>query len=171
MLNLQTPALDIVIRTFVVYAAILIGLRITGKRELGQLTIFDLALVLLISNAVQNAMLGPDNSLLGGLIAAATLLVADQVVVRLGLRSARLRKVLQGSPTLLVLHGQVLHDHLRREGLDEETLEAAVREHGVEDLSDVEMAVLELDGSISIVPVGQVIKRTRRLRKSVKHDD
>jgi uncharacterized membrane protein YcaP (DUF421 family) len=152
MWNLAVPAWDIVLRTAVVYLFILLGLRLAGKRELGQMTVFDLVVLLLIANAVQNAMVGPDTSLLGGLLAAGLLLALNWVVAGMRLRWPRLRRVLEGSPTILVLRGKVITGHMRREGLDEETLEAAVREHGVADLSQVEVAVLEIDGSISVVP-------------------
>jgi len=156
------PLWDIVLRTAGVYVVILLGLRLAGKREIGQMTVFDLVVLLLLANAVQNAMVGPDTSLAGGLLAAIVLLVLNAVVARLRLRWPVLRRVVEGSPTLLVLHGEVLTDHLKRERLDEETLEAALREHGVGDLSDVEMAVLEIDGSISVVPVGGTTKHVKR---------
>jgi len=126
------------------------------------MTVFDLVVLLLLANAVQNAMVGPDTSLGGGLLAAIVLLVLNALVARLRLRWPVLRRVVEGSPTLLVLHGEVLTDHMKRERLDEETLEAALREHGVGDLSDVEMAVLEIDGSISVVPVGGTTKHVKR---------
>jgi uncharacterized membrane protein YcaP (DUF421 family) len=156
------PLWDIVLRTAGVYVVILLGLRLAGKREIGQMTVFDLVVLLLLANAVQNAMVGPDTSLAGGLLAAIVLLVLNAVVARLRLRWPVLRRVVEGSPTLLVLHGEVLTDHLKRERLDEETPEAALREHGVGDLSDVEMAVLEIDGSISVVPVGGTTKHVKR---------
>jgi uncharacterized membrane protein YcaP (DUF421 family) len=162
MFNLGIPAWDIVLRTTAIYLGILIGLRLAGKRELGQVTLFDLVVLLLIANAVQNAMVGPDTSLSGGLVAAAVLLVLNALVARLRLRWPILRRVVEGSPTLLVLHGEVLADHLRREGLDQDTLGASLREHGVVDLSDVEMAVLEIEGSISVVPVGGTTKHVKR---------
>lgn len=162
MWSLALPAWDIVLRTAVVYLVILLGLRLAGKREIGQMTVFDLVVLLLIANAVQNAMVGPDTSLSGGLLAAIVLLVINSLVARLRLRWPVLRRVVEGSPTLLVLHGEVLTDHIKRERLDEETLEAALREHGVGDLSDVEMAVLEIDGSISVVPVGGTTKHVKR---------
>jgi uncharacterized membrane protein YcaP (DUF421 family) len=162
MLTLTVPVWDIVLRAAVVYLAILIGLRLAGKREIGQMTVFDLVVLLLLANAVQNAMVGPDTSLTGGLIAALVLLVLNAVVARLRLRWPILRRLVEGSPTLLVLRGEVIGDHLRREGLDGDTLEAALREHGVADLSDVEMAVLEIDGSISVVPVGGATKHVKR---------
>jgi uncharacterized membrane protein YcaP (DUF421 family) len=122
-----------------------------------------------LANAVQNAMVGPDTSLTGGVLAALVLLALNAAVARLRLRWSRLRRIIEGSPTLLVLHGELIPDHLRREGVDQETLEAALREHGVADLGDVEMAVLEIDGSISVVPVGGETKRVKRPLKYLRH--
>jgi uncharacterized membrane protein YcaP (DUF421 family) len=169
MLTLAIPAWNIVLRTTVIYLIILIGLRLTGKREIGQMTVFDLVVLLLLANAVQNAMVGPDTSLTGGILAAVVLLVLNTAVARLRLRWPRLRQLIEGSPTLLVLHGEVIADHLRREGLDRETLEAALREHGVSTLDDVEMAVLEIDGSISVVPTGGETKHVKRPLKYLRH--
>jgi uncharacterized membrane protein YcaP (DUF421 family) len=166
--DLVTLAWNIILRTVAVYLVILAGLRLAGKREIGQMTVFDLVVLLLIANAVQNAMVGPDTSLLGGVLAATVLLLLNTSVARLDLRWPRLRRLVEGSPTLLVLHGEVIADHLRREGLDEETLETALREHGVADLGQVEMAVLEIDGSISVVPVGAETKRVRRRVKYLR---
>jgi uncharacterized membrane protein YcaP (DUF421 family) len=151
-----------------VYAVILVGLRLSGKREIGQITVFDLVVLLLLANAVQNAMVGPDTSLAGGVVAALVLLACNAFVVRVLLPVPWLRGVLEGSPTLLVLHGQPLPEHLRREGLDKEALEAALREHGIAQLRDVEMAVLEIDGSISVVPVGAETKRVRHRVKQLR---
>ncbi|MDH4138455.1 MAG: DUF421 domain-containing protein [Anaerolineae bacterium] len=156
-------------RTAGIYLVILVGLRLAGKREIGQMTVFDLVVLLLLANAVQNAMVGPDTSLAGGVLAAAVLLVLNAVVARLRLRWPRLRRIVEGSPTLLVLHGEVIADHMRREGLDQETLEAALREHGVADLSGVEIAVLEIDGSISVVPAGGTTKHVKRPLKYLRH--
>jgi uncharacterized membrane protein YcaP (DUF421 family) len=152
MLKLDVPAWNIALRTAAIYLVALIGLRLAGKREMGQMTVFDLVVLLLIANAVQNAMVGPDTSLTGGVLAAAVLLVLNAIVARLRL-----------------LHGEVLTDHLRREGLDRETLEAAMREHGVADVADAEMAVLEIDGSISVVPVGVETRHVRRPVKYLRH--
>jgi uncharacterized membrane protein YcaP (DUF421 family) len=164
LITLSTVA-DIVIRTTAVYVVILVGLRLSGKREIGQITVSDFVVLLLLANAVQNAMVGDDVSLAGGLVAAVVLLALNAVFVRVRLRWPRLRHVLEGSPTVLVLHGQPVAEHIHREGLDEETLEASLREHGIGQMRDVEMAVLEVDGSISIVPVGA---ETRRLKRRIK---
>ncbi len=166
---LQVPGWTVAIRTALVYLILLAGLRLAGKREIGQLTVFDLVVLLLISNAVQNAMVGPDTSLTGGIIAAVVLLLANTIVAQSRLRSTRLRRLVEGSPTLLVLHGEIIPDHLRRESIDEDMLEAALREHGVASLADVEMAVLETDGSISVVPTGGETKKVRRTSKYLKH--
>jgi len=167
MLNLAHPAWQIVVRTVAIYLALLVGLRLAGKREIGQMTVFDLVVLLLLANAVQNAMVGPDTSLTGGVLAAAVLLALNALVAQLRLRSPKLRHVVEGSPTVLVLHGEVIPAHLHREGIDPETLDAALREHGVTDLSQVEMAVLETDGSISIVPAAAEIRRIRHPMKSL----
>jgi uncharacterized membrane protein YcaP (DUF421 family) len=142
---------DVVFRSAVVYAFVLAALRLTGKREAGQLTPFDLVLLLLISNAVQNAMVGPSTSLAGGLAAAATLLAMNLIVVRLVFRGGRLAMALRGSPTMLVHDGKVIPEHLKREGLTLEDLNQALREHSAAEIADVHLAVLEVDGSISVL--------------------
>lgn len=133
------------------------------------MTVYDLVVLLLISNAVQNAMVGPYTSLVGGILAAVALLVIHALVARLRLKWPRLRHWVEGMPTLLVLHGELVPDHLRREGVDEETLLAVLREHGVADLGGVEMAVLETDGSISVVPVGEPARRGKKITKYLHH--
>jgi uncharacterized membrane protein YcaP (DUF421 family) len=166
MFNISlVTALEIVFRSFAIYLVILIGLRLAGKREVGQLTVFDLVVLLLIANAVQNAMVGPDTSLIGGIIAAAVLLIVNMILARLRLKWPRLRHWVEGTPTLLVLHGETITRHMQQEGMDEETLLAALREHGILDLSDVEMAVLETDGSISVVPISGT---DREIKKPMK---
>ncbi len=164
-----TSLYGIVIRTVLVYLAVLIGLRLSGKREIGQLTVFDLVVLLLLANAVQNAMVGPDTSVTGGLLAAGVLLILNFVVARSGLRWPKIRRFIEGSPTLLILHGKIIPEHLRREGLDKETLESALREHGVMEVSQVEMAVLEIDGSISVVPLGSDTRRVKHPIKNLHH--
>ena len=161
--------LEIIIRTIAVYLVILIGLRLAGKREIGQMTVFDLVVLLLIANAVQNAMVGPDTSLVGGILAAIVLLLVNAAVAGLRLRSPRLRRLVEGTPTLLVLHGEVIPQHMRREGIDEESLLVALREHGVAEISEVEMAVLEIDGSISVIPVSGTTTRMKKPLKFLRH--
>ncbi len=162
MFDLEISGWSIVARTVIVYGALLGGLRLAGKRELGQMTPFDLVVILLIANAVQNAMVGPDTSVTGGLIAAGVLIVANYGVALARERIPLLRRAVEGNPSLLISEGKFVSDHLRREGLDEDEVMMAIREHGVADLKDVRMAVLETDGSISIVPSDAKAMRTRR---------
>mgnify|MGYP001126562439 CR=1 FL=1 len=162
MFSLDVSGWSIVARTAIVYAALLIGLRLTGKRELGQMTPFDLVLILLVANAVQNAMVGSDTSVTGGLIAAGVLIVGNYGLAQARERLAWLRRAVEGTPTLLINDGKFVQEHLRREGLDEDEVLMAIRERGVMDVKDVRMAVLEVDGSISIVPADSKAMRTRK---------
>ena len=164
MLHLTISGWSIVARTAVVYVALLFGLRVAGKRELGQMTPFDLVVILLIANAVQNAMVGPDTSLTGGLIAAVVLIVLNYGLARARESIPWLRKAVEGTPTLLINDGNFVPGHLRQEGLEPEEVLAAIREHGLDGVADVKVAILEVDGSISIVPKDekQAHKRTRK---------
>ncbi|HVX29723.1 MAG TPA: YetF domain-containing protein [Nitrolancea sp.] len=154
---------EIVLRTSVVYIALLIGIRVAGKRELGQMSPFDLVVVLVIANAVQNAMVGSDTSLTGGLLAAFVLLLVNWIVGRLRLHIPWLERDLTGHATLLVNNGHFIESNLRREGVDEDEVYMAMREHGVDKIDQVEIAILEIDGTISIVPKQPgVSHRTRR---------
>jgi uncharacterized membrane protein YcaP (DUF421 family) len=168
MLHIGTPVWQIVIRTVVVYAVVGVGFRIMGKRELGQMTIFDLVLILLIANSVQNAMVGPDTSLPGGLVAAGVLLAANWTVARVRLANPRIDRLFEGQPSVLVEHGKLMLGQLRRQGLAEEDLEMAMREHGIESLDSVELAVLETDGSISIVPTTSRTYRSKRRARAIR---
>jgi uncharacterized membrane protein YcaP (DUF421 family) len=170
MFHLGTPIWQIAVRALAVYGAVFVGFRVLGKRELGQMTVFDLVLILLISNSVQNAMVGPDTSLQGGLVAAVVLLAANRLAAESRLRSPLFDRLFQGRSAVLVEHGQLVTGQLRKQRVAEEDLEAAMREHGIESLDQVELAVLETDGTISIVPVTSPTLhshrgRTRTLRK------
>ena len=159
--------LEVVARSAVVYAFILAAVRLLGKREAGQLSPYDLVLLLLLSNAVQNAMVGPSTSLGAGLAAAATLLVMNLAVARLVLRGGRFASTLRGSPTMLVHDGHLVPEHLRHEGLTLEDLNQALREHGVPEISDVHLAVLEVDGTISVLR-REDVKETGHHRRRVR---
>jgi uncharacterized membrane protein YcaP (DUF421 family) len=149
MWNFSETMLEIVLRTTIVYAVILIGIRLAGKREVGQMTPFDLALLLLISNAVQNAMTGPDTSVSEGIVAAVTLLLINAAVTQLVWKNQKARSVIEGSPTILIRHGKMLEANLKKEKVTADSLTQALREHGIASISDVSIAVLEIDGSIS----------------------
>jgi uncharacterized membrane protein YcaP (DUF421 family) len=156
MWNFSKTLLEIVPRTAIVYAVILIGIRLSGKREVGQMTPFDLALLLLISNAVQNAMTGPDTSVSGGIVAAVTLLLINAMLTQLVWKNRKVRKVIEGSPTILVRHGKLIEKNLEKEKVTADSLTQALREHGIAAITDVSIAVLEIDGSISVLKNDEV---------------
>jgi uncharacterized membrane protein YcaP (DUF421 family) len=156
MWNFSGTLFEIVLRTAIVYGVVLIGIRLSGKREVGQMTPFDLALLLLISNAVQNAMTGPDTSVTGGIVAAVTLLVINGLVSQLVWKNRKVRKFIEGSPTILVRHGKLVEKNLEQEKVSADSLIQALREHGIAAISDVSIAVLEIDGSISVIKNDEV---------------
>jgi uncharacterized membrane protein YcaP (DUF421 family) len=162
LVKLAIPVWNLALRCLVIYAALVVGLRLTGKREVGQFTLFDLVLVLLVANAVQPAMTGPDSSLTGGLVIIFVLLAVNTLVGRLRLRTPRLDALLRGHPTVLVQDGQWLDAAMQREGVERDEAEMAFREHGVDGVGAVKLAVLELDGAISVVPQDSPTIRTRR---------
>lgn len=148
--------LDIAFRTGFVYLALLLGLRLTGKRQAGQMTPFDFLLLLLLANAVQNAMTGPDTTLAGGLVAAAALLVMNFVVAWFSRRSAKAEHVIEGTPTILIRRGQIINPSLAREGITRDDLLRTLREHGVETVEEVRSAILEIDGTVSVIKEDEV---------------
>ncbi len=148
--------LDIVVRTAVIYCVVLLGVRLSGKREVGQMTPFDLVLLLLISNSVQNAMTGPDTSLYGGVAAASTLLVLNYFIANLSGANRRFRRFIQGEPSLLVHDGQIMEAHMAREHVSMDELERALRERGIASYHEVALAVLEVDGSISCLKYDEI---------------
>jgi len=156
--------LDVAIRTSVVYVALLAGLRLTGARQLGQMSAFDLVLLLIIANAVQNAMVGPDTSLAGGLVAAGVLVGWHRVIGWWRLRSRGFAKLLAGEGIMLIHAGKVLEAHCRRAGITRAELLQALREHGVVAVGDVTLAVLEPDGTISVIRNDEVMSGTRAAR-------
>ena len=143
---------DVIARTTIVYVVLLLLLRVGGKRKVGQLSIPDLVLVLLIANGVKNAMVGQNTSLVAGIVAAVTLVILDRVADLLESRSERARKALEGEPRLLVHDGVILPRALKEEDVTEGDLLGAIRQHGLRGLEDVGLAVLETNGSISIIP-------------------
>jgi len=157
-----SAAAMIAAKTAVVYAVLVAGLRLLGKRELGQMNLYDLVLIVVLGNSVQNAMINGDNTLVGGLVAAGTLLVLNRVLNVVVGRSRRVESVMIGQPTLIVSEGKAIPARMQREGITHDQLMAALREHGLESLSDVRFAILEVDGTISVIPQGVSVPRTRR---------
>jgi len=141
--------IGIVLRTAAIYAVVLLGVRLSGKREVGQMTPFDLTLLLLLSNSVQNAMTGSDTSVLGGVMAAITLLSLNYLIAEVSGGNRRFRKLVQGQPSLLVHDGEIIAAHMAKEHVSMDELERSLREHGISSYHSVALAVLEVDGSIS----------------------
>jgi uncharacterized membrane protein YcaP (DUF421 family) len=148
----------VVASTAGIYLFLILILRLFGRRQLGQLTVIDLIVVLVLGSAVETAMIHGDLSLPAGLTSAATLLVVNRLLTWVFLRSSRLRNLVGGGPILLVENGSLIHDHLRRAGLTSADVAEALRGRGYEDLSDVKFAVLETDGEVTVVPIDRPAK-------------
>lgn len=164
--QLEISPVELIFRSAFVYLLFLAALRISGKRELGQFTLFDLALVLLAANALQPAITGPDASLTGAVIIVITIFTLNSLVALARERVPFVRRLLDSPATVIGRDGEWIPEALDKEELDEEDLGAALRGHGLASVSEMELAVLEPDGSISIVPKeGDKIRlRTRRRR-------
>ena len=172
MWTLGTPLIELVIRAALIYVVFFAALRLFGKREIGQFTIFDLALVLLAANALQPAITGPDDSLVGGLVVILTIFSLNRGVAALRVRSPLVRRLLEFGPTVIGRDGAWLLPELVRQGLDLVDVEAALREHGLDAVAQMKLATLEADGSISIVATDAVDtavakRRRRRYRRPI----
>jgi uncharacterized membrane protein YcaP (DUF421 family) len=159
------PWWELIVRAVVIYLALLVCLRIFGKREVGQFTLYDLVFILLVANALQPAITGPDNSIVGGLVLIVALVLTNAGVARLD-RIQRFHRLLAAPPAVIIQDGKYLTDVMKREGVDQEEVETAMREHGVAEVKEVQLGVLEPDGSISIVAPGNT---TRTKRKVIFH--
>ena len=164
---LQNNYIHIILSSIAVYFFIILAIRLFGKKELAQLSVYDLVFILLISNAVQNAMVGPDSTLTGGLVAAASLFVVNFILKKLQFHFPKFGKAIQGEAIMLVFQGKILSSHLKNSGITEDELMEVIREHGVAAVSDVDLAVLEVDGNISVLST-DLRKKTIRRRKSHK---
>ena len=151
MFFLTLPLLEKVLRPWLVYIFLVVGLRLAGKREMAQLNTFDLIVLLTLSNTVQNAIIGEDNSVTGGLIGATSLLVMNYLVVRFLFRRTKLDRFLEGKSTPLIEKGRMLHKNLQRELITDSELEAVAHKQGFRGLKDVESAILETGGSITFI--------------------
>ena len=152
MWTLSVPAWELILRGAIIYLFLLVLLRITGKRQVGQLSPFDLVLLLVLSNAVQNAMTGNDNSIPGGIITATTLVLLNYVVSLATYRNKKLGELVEGRPELLIHNGRLYDEVLEREQLTRHELNAALRTAGCASVEEVHYAVLENNGQISVVP-------------------
>jgi uncharacterized membrane protein YcaP (DUF421 family) len=161
MFYLGVPVAEKILRPICVYAFLIVGLRLAGKRELAQLNPFDLVVLLTISNTIQNAIIGEDNSLTGGMIGAATLLGVNYVVARFLFSHQRIERLVEGDPDVLIENGVVQQDRLRRELITLSELESAAHKQGMTSLDDVDRAILEPDGGISFVAKKPTPETTR----------
>jgi len=153
MWDLQVPAWELAFRATAIYLAVLVVLRLFGKREVGQFTLIDLVLILLLANAVQPAMTGPDSSLTGGLVIIVTLIVVNRVIALARARLPFVARLVESPPTRLAENGAWIFGALEREDLSVDDVTMSLREHGLTDVSEVKLAVLEGDGTISVVPI------------------
>ena len=141
----------IALKSIAVYVFIVAAIRVFGKKEFAQLSVVDVVFILLISNSVQTAMVGDDTSLSGGLVAALALFAMNYVFKRISLGSVSMSKVIDGEPVMLIYNGEVRPSALKEASISLEQLKAVVREHGVEEISDVNLAIFEVDGNISVL--------------------
>ncbi len=152
MFVLGLPVVEKILRPIIVYLALIIGLRVAGKRELAQLNPFDLVVLLTLSNTVQNAIIGNDNSVSGGLIGAATLLLVNYLVVRFVYNNDKIEKLVEGDEDILIEQGKIRPEILKRDIISKTELEIAAHKQGFASLDDIEYARLEPDGGISFIP-------------------
>jgi len=152
MWTLSLPWWEFVLRGIVVYFFLILLLRLTGKRQIGQMAPFDLVLLLVLSNAVQNAMNGGDNSIIGGAISAVSLVGTNWIVGLLTYKNKRLEALVEGRPEVLIHNGKLFEEALRQTKITHHELMTALREAGCATVEDVRGALLETDGSISVIP-------------------
>ena len=163
----SNPYVRIAGSSVLIYFFIILALRLFGKKELAQLSVFDLVFILLISNAVQNAMVLGDNTFLGGIIAAGTLFLVNYLLKFFQYRFPQFSKALQGDAIMLVYKGKIIQSHMRLAKITPDELMEAIREHGVAEVAEVDLAILEVDGNISVLS-HEFAKRSSRRRKAHK---
>lgn len=164
----MNPLVDVALRSLAVYLFMFAAIRIFGKNQLSQLNAGDIVLLLLISNAVQNAMVGSNVSLEGGLVAALVLFVANFIVKKIIFKNPKIKTLLESDPAILIKDGVVDNMKMKEQEVSFDELEEAVREHGVEKIEEVKLAVLEVDGNISVISMNKEngsTQFTRRRRK------
>jgi uncharacterized membrane protein YcaP (DUF421 family) len=162
------PYLDIALRSLAVYAFMLVAIRLTGKKEFSQLNTIDVVLILLISNAVQNAMVGNNTSLLGGIAAATVLFILNFLLKKLMFNSKLAREIISQHPEILIHDGKLNFEKLSKLGISDDELKEAMRAHGVEHYREVKLAIFEVDGNISIITGSGQLKQTHYQRKKTQ---
>ncbi len=151
MLQMTIPWWEFIVRASIIFVFLMIVLRISGKRQVGQLAPFDLVLLLLLSNSVQNSMNGGDNSLVGGMISAVSLILLNLFLSFISSRSKKIEEVIEGHPVILIHNGKCYTKILARENISRHDLDRAVREAGLGEIQKVKLAILETNGVISII--------------------
>jgi uncharacterized membrane protein YcaP (DUF421 family) len=171
MFHLGVPVLEKILRPILVYVFLVVGLRLAGKRELAQLNPFDLVVLLTLSNTVQNAIIGDDTSVTGGLLGAATLLLVNYAVVRFLYTHERFERLVEGDADVLVDDGRIVRRSLKRNLISRTDLEAAAHRQGFASLADVQRAVMEASGTITFVgrTPGPEAERHEELRTRLDH--
>jgi uncharacterized membrane protein YcaP (DUF421 family) len=168
LFNLPIPLLEKIIRPILVYAFLVILLRVFGKRELAQLNPFDLVVLLSLSNTVQNAIIGDDNSVSGGMVGAVTLLVTNYLVVRFLFRHRRLDQLLEGKPAMLIREGHINKKEMAKELLTTAELQSVIRRQGFDGIHDIETCILEPGGAFSLKaksPPADVVRHTELMQR------
>ena len=171
MFSLPLPIIEKMVRPVLVYAFLVIGLRLAGKRELAQLNAFDLVVLLTLSNTVQNAIIGDDNSVAGGVVGATTLLAVNYVVVRFLSEHENLDRIVEGDATVLIANGKVDQEALRRELMTIPELEVAAHKQGFASLDDVDRATLEPGGVLSFVAQKPTVESMRHAETMARLDE
>ena len=161
----MNPYLDVILRSAAVYFFMIIAIRIFGKKELSQLNTADIILILLISNAVQNAMVGANTSLEGGIVAALILFILNFILKKLMYKSEKFRNLIQQKPEILIHNGIINFKTLAKLEITSYELDEVIREHGVENFKDVKLAMMEIDGNISIISNDLATVQTHHKRK------
>jgi uncharacterized membrane protein YcaP (DUF421 family) len=170
MWKTSLPWWEFIFRGLIVYLFLLIILRLTGKRQVGQLAPFDLVLLLVLSNAVQNAMNGGDNSVTGGIVAASTLILANGIVGRITYRSKTMERLIEGRPEIIIHNGKLMADVMKRELLTHHELNAALRVAGISCIEEVHYAIIENTGEITVHPKKPPPTETRGATKQAPTD-
>jgi len=162
------PIIDIVVRSLAVYFFMVVAVRVFGKNQLSQLNAGDVILLLLISNAVQNAMVGPNNTLQGGIVAALVLFVANFITKKFIFKSKIIRELIEDQPYILVKDGKLVSYNLKKVQISEDEILESVHEHGLENIADVKLAILEVDGNISVISIDKNTEQTHYSRHKTR---
>lgn len=161
LIDLALPWWQFPLRAVIVYVALLVLIRLSGKRTVGEFTPFDLVLMILLGNAMQNAMVGPDTSVLGGLVVVATLLLLNAGIAMVSARSRKFERLVEGTPVVLVRNGRIFESALKAENVAPAALDESLRKAGCKNVAEVELAVLETDGQITVIARSQTGAKRR----------